>query len=614
MAVASTNAAMDHIGVATALEAAFADGVAAQRSGDLGAAESAYATAHRLAPGEARILANWAEVAAARGAIEDAIARWEAALACPAELAHAGAQPWTRLGALRDAAGRHDEAAAAWREAIRRAPDDRGLWHSLAASLRAAGRYAVAEDAFRQIKRRWPDDSWSQVVLAGLALQRGAFAEALRSFDAAAAAEPANPHVAQARLAFALTDPEETRASLAARHRACAATLARDVPRQLRWRNPADPERPLAVGFLSGDLRNHSVARFLLPMLANRERFAGRTVLYKADVRRDGMTAALIAASDALRSIAGSDDASAARTIGDDGIDVLIDLSGHTVGGRLGVFARQPAPIQLAWIGYPTGTGLDDCLQRVTDAVVDPIGTESESRERLMRLPAPFLCFRPNPDAPAVTPPPSASGASFTFGSFNALHKLTDATIGLWAHVLAAVPRSRLLLKAHGLDDPRIAAAQRARFAAAGLPPDRVAIAAFEPAERDHLARYADMDVALDPTPYAGTTTTCEALWMGVPVVTLCGSLPQARVGASLLGAVGLEDFAVTERDAFVRAAAGLAAAPGRLCEVRASLRERMARSPLCDGARLAQALGDALRATWRGWCAAQSRTREDER
>ncbi|MBL8672640.1 MAG: hypothetical protein JNK11_18425 [Alphaproteobacteria bacterium] len=614
MAVATINTTMGQAGIAAAIESAFADGVAAQRSGDLAAAESAYAAAHRLAPGEPRILANWAEVAAARGAIEDAIARWEAALARPAELAHAGARPWTRLAALRDASGRHDEAAAAWREAIRREPDNRGTWHNLAASLRSAGRYAVAEDAFRYIKRRWPDDGWSPVVLASLALQRGAFADAAQLFDDAAAAEPANAHVAQARLLFALTDPRETRATLAARHRACAATFARDVPRQRQWRNAADPDRPLSVGFLSGDLRNHSVARFLLPLLTNRAHFAGRTILYKNDARRDGMTAALVAASEALRSIAGGDDAAAVQAIGDDGIDVLIDLSGHTAGGRIGVLARHPAPIQLAWIGYPTGTGLDDCLRRITDAVVDPIGAESESQERLLRLPAPFLCFRPNPDSPAVTPPPSTGGAPFTFGSFNALHKLTDATVELWAQALAAVPRSRLLLKAHGLDDPRIAAAQRARFAAVGVPSDRVAIAAFEPAERDHLARYADMDVALDPTPYAGTTTTCEALWMGVPVVTLCGTVPQARVGASLLGAIGLDDLVATESEAFVRSAAGLASTPDRLIELRACLRERMARSSLCDGARLAQALGDALRASWREWCAAQSRMPEDER
>jgi predicted O-linked N-acetylglucosamine transferase (SPINDLY family) len=310
--------------------------------------------------------------------------------------------------------------------------------------------------------------------------------------------------------------------------------------------------------------------------------------------------------ADRWREAAAWDDAQLERAIRDDGIDLLVDLAGHTKLNRLPVLARKPAPLQFTWLGFPDTTGVAAIDFRITDAIADPPGpADALHAEALLRLPGPFLCYLPPPDAPPVRARPA--GVALTFGSFNNLDKLSAQTVALWARVLLAVPESRLLLKSARTRVPEAVERIHAAFAAQGVAPARVVFAAWRERRSDHLAAYADVDVALDTFPYHGTTTTCEALWMGVPVVTRTGGTHVSRVGASVLAHAGLPELVVAGDDAFVAAAAGLAGDAARRAALRAKLRERLAASPLTDAAAFTRGLEDAYRAAWRSWCVAQA-------
>ena len=306
---------------------------------------------------------------------------------------------------------------------------------------------------------------------------------------------------------------------------------------------------------------------------------------------------------DLWRPVTGRSDSEVADLIRADGIDILVDLAGHTAHHRLLAFARRPAPVQVTWLGYPGTTGLDVFDARLVDAITDPPGAERFASEPLLRLPGPFLCYASTHGAPPVAP---GRARSVTFGSFNNPTKLNLPLIERWSEILAAVPDSRLLLKGRTFDDPAIAARWRAAFVGHGIGAARVECRGWNPTTNDHLAAYGEVDIALDNVPYNGTTTTCEALWMGVPVVTLAGDRHSSRVGASLLGAVGLDGLVARDWPGYLATAIRLAADGEERSRLRASLRGRMERSPLMDARRFAQAVERAYRALWSQRCAAR--------
>jgi predicted O-linked N-acetylglucosamine transferase (SPINDLY family) len=290
-------------------------------------------------------------------------------------------------------------------------------------------------------------------------------------------------------------------------------------------------------------------------------------------------------------------------------IDVLLELGGHSAGNRLPGLLGKPAPVIVTAIGYPHTTGVPSVDYRVVDSLTDPPGAEAFATERLLRLDPCFLCYRPPTDAPDVAAPPSStsSDAPIRFASFNALYKLSNEAIALWSRVLNAVPSSVFVLRGAPLDDPAVMSRIRSRFEACGVSGSRVRGVGSVPTTREHLARYEQIDVALDVIPYHGTTTTCEALWMGVPVVSLVGESHASRVGLSLLTNVGHPEWAVRTPDEFVRVASELASDRTRLATIRSGLREQVRRSPLCDEAAYAGRFYAALRECWRTWCASRS-------
>jgi protein O-GlcNAc transferase len=288
-------------------------------------------------------------------------------------------------------------------------------------------------------------------------------------------------------------------------------------------------------------------------------------------------------------------------------VDVLVDLAGHTAEHRLLMFARVPAPVQVAYLGYPNTTGMprSQMHYRLTDALADPPGDADRLHtEELVRLPDVFLCYRPLDDAPPVAPCPCGTTGVVTFGSFNTLEKVTAAQIGLWAQILRRSPGSRLMLKNKSLGDAAVRERVRAAFAAHGVDGERLVLAGPEREPARHLARYNEVDVALDTFPYAGTTTTCEALWMGVPVVTLAGATHRSRVGLSLLTAVGLSELVATAPQQYVDLALAMAGDPPRLKALRETLRDRVRTSCLTDAPRFTRHLEAAYRRMWIAHCA----------
>jgi predicted O-linked N-acetylglucosamine transferase (SPINDLY family) len=340
----------------------------------------------------------------------------------------------------------------------------------------------------------------------------------------------------------------------------------------------------------------HVVVKFFGPVLAHHDRRQVQACCYADLLAPDAVTAKLRGLAAGWRVIHGRSDDEVARQVRQDRIDILVDLAGHT-GNRLGVFARRPAPVQITWLGYPATTGLEAIHYRLTDAVADPPGESGDRVEELVRLPGCFCVFMPSADASPVAAAPCLSRGFVTFGSTHKLAKLNDAVLDVWCRLVQAVPGSRLLVHRDTLRG-RSALALRQRLAARGLGEDRIELRCEAPGG-NHLRVYGDIDILLDAWPWSGHATACEALWQGVPVVTLRGRRHAGRMVASVLECLGLGSLVAETPAEFVAKAAGLAAEAERLAALRESMRERL-RPALCDGAGFTRRLEATYRDLWR--------------
>ena len=368
---------------------------------------------------------------------------------------------------------------------------------------------------------------------------------------------------------------------------------------------PDNPDRPLHIGILSADLRTHSVAYFLEPLLENKPTDVSITCFSLSPSPADETTRRLRAHAAAWHDVAHLDDAQLYAAIQSARIDILLELMGHSGGNRLAALADKPAPIIVSAIGYPNTTGLSAIDFRLVDSISDPPGSESLSTEHLLRIDPCFLCYRP----PAEAPEPAFPQGPIAFGSFNAAAKIGRQTAQLWSAVLNAVPGSRLILKSKDLTESCSQTAVLDRLTRAGISRDRINILSAAATTREHLSQYSAVHIALDAIPYNGTTTTCEALYMGVPVVSLAGDRHSSRVGTSLLAAVGHPEWVAQSPEQFVSIAAELAKDPERLNALRQSLRPTMRISALCDAPAYAARVFAALREQWRANC----RPREEQ-
>jgi protein O-GlcNAc transferase len=478
----------------------------------------------------------------------------------------------------------------------------------LAEAYAHAGRAAECEQTIVRAQAVGADPLSVALNLLGPYLARGAHREAVQMVENAMAQDTANPPsrhaMAFSNVLFSLNYlPDVSVDELMRRHRAWGEKFT--FPAPAAHTNDRTADRALRIGYVSADFRSHSVAHFLMPLLDQHDREQFKIFCYSNTARPDSITQRITGACHAWRPITGMDDDSAARLIGADAIDILVDLGGHSADNRLLLFARKPAPVQVSWLGYPNTTGLPAMDFRISDEICDPaVEHGGGGTETVLRLPDGFHCFEPLATAPDVAPPPCLQRGHVTFGSFNTIAKLSDATLQAWSIILNQAPGSRLVIKNNGMSDAETGRAQRQRMAECGIDPNRVTFLPFEKGPADHLARYGEIDIALDPFPYNGTTTTCEALWMGVPVVTLLGDRHAARVGASLLTRIGRPEWIGATLDEHVRKTVALAADPGELARARMDLRGAMRQSPLCDRMGFARSIEAAFRDVWRRWCA----------
>lgn len=466
--------------------------------------------------------------------------------------------------------------------------------------LRHEGRLQDANDHFRFVAEVEPRNRDAWMALGESALATGRPGEALPLLERAVALTPNDP-VAQEYLLYArLFDPGLEVLDLLAVHKEWVRRFAPTRP------GPAfpakDPDARLNVAFLSPDFRRHSCAFFLEGILRHLDRGQVRVFGYSDTLRPDEDTQRLKQLCDEWRDVTGKSHAAVAGLLRADGIHVALDLAGHSASNRLPAFAVKPAPVQLSYLGYPATTGMDCFDGRIVDALTDPAGFEAHGTEPLVRLDRTFLAYAPPPDAPEPGLPPAGINGFITFGSFNNLAKVNDRVVDLWARVLQECPGSRLLLKSHTLADAGVRRGMLERFKSHGIASDRLDLRGWS-FEGSPLQPYLEVDIALDPFPYAGTTTTCEALWMGVPVVTLEGSRHAGRVGVSLLNAVGHGELVAADEQAYQRIALDLVADEERRLRMREGLRAAMAASSLCDGLGLARQMESLFRRLWREKC-----------
>jgi predicted O-linked N-acetylglucosamine transferase (SPINDLY family) len=616
-------------------EQRFEEAVSLHTAGELAAAERAYLALLAASPDHVRALNNLAQLWSASGRLADAVTLLGRALAlAPGHVnAHCG------LGVALHRLGRLEEAAAALEEALALDPDHLPALNNLAMVLTAlkrperalalfqkalrvdpgcgpalqnlgvllaeAGQLSAAVSCYRKALGLDPRHAPTHGNLANALCKQGLGAEALVHLGKAIELAPGDAALHSNLLLTLHYVDGPTPAALHREHLRWARLRGADRVPARAYRQSRDPDRRLRVGYVSPDLRAHAVAFFLEPILDahDRERFA--LCAYAEVPLADAVTARLRGRFDRWCDTVGLTDACLVDRIVADEIDVLVDLAGHTSHNRLLVFAQAPAPVALSYLGYPDTTAVAAIGYRLTDALADPPGGELPGGEALLRIDGGMHCFRPSADAPEPAPPPRLRNGHLTFGSFHNTAKVGPGCVQRWAKVLAAVPRSRLLLKFPTLADADCAARYRGWFARAGVDPARIEVQGGQFGHREHLAAHGEVDVVLDAFPYHGTTTTCEALWMGVPVLTRAGETHASRVGSSLLAQVGLGDWVARSDEQLVELAVGLDGEPEgqRLAELRTTLRSRMAASPLCDGRRVAAAIEACFRMAWRRFC-----------
>jgi len=549
-------------------------------------------------------------------------------------------EAYNNLGTALEAQGDGDAAADAYRRAVELRPGYGGAYGNLSAALEWLGRPDAATEVRRRRIEAAPGDPQAHSdLLTGMLYHAGDDAEAVLAESRRWAERHEAPLLGKQRQEGDGGAPKPRPASqrsgrgpaggASVEHqvdtlgvgRAVSSTATEKDPhpnplpeyREREKRGIATDnlfltvsERVLRVGYVSGDFRAHPVARFFAPMLACHDRRQFAVTCYSHVARGDSVTEQLKKRADAWRDIAALSDDAAAELIRRDRIDILVDLCGHMPFNRLSLFARRPAPVQVTYLGYPATTGMSSMDWRITDARHDPPGeTERFHTERLARIEGGCWCYQGDDDGPAVNDLPALSGQPFTFVMFNRLVKVTPAIVRLWTRIMSATPNSRLMFLATERGDLQDSTLEM--FVREGFPMDRLVSVGRRP-RRPYMQLFHRADLALDTFPYAGHTTTCDALWMGVPAVTLAGRTHVARAGLAVMESVGLVEFVARSGDEYVAIATRWAGDLPRLREVRIGLRRHLARSPLCDPQRLTRGIESAYREMWVRWCGGQAK------
>lgn len=563
-------------------------------------AEVLYRQANTLAGGHASALLDLSDILIKRGRHREASEVLFTLVALRPKMAGAHLNLGVALVGLKQTAHAVDKL----KRALELDPDLRVAHVNLSNIYNSDGRPTAAEEEARAALADKPDDPSALLCLANALQSQGEFAESIPALRRIIALEP-DSRVAWSNLLFGLNYLQDiTPEALDAEHRRFGEQFTPAQPRTrgafLRDRNP---DRKLRIGYVSPDFRGHVVGLFVKPVFEAHDRSRVEVYCYFTHTESDAMTPQFRELADIWRDASGLTDDEVERMVLADDIDILVDLAGHTGSNRLPAMARRLAPVQVTWLGYPHGTGVAAMDWRITDDRADPAPVaDAHHVERLYRMPNTFLVYSPITNAPEVTPPPSTKSGCVTFGSYNNYQKVTDRTLRLWKRILDGVPGSRLVMKTMAMGDEGLQAQVRARLDGLGIPADRVQLLGPVASYIDHLASLANVDIALDTFPYNGTTTTCEALLMGVPVIGLVGDRHASRVTVSLLDALGLDELLATNEDDYVTKAVALAGDPGRLVRLREEIRPRLMKSRLVDMQRFVTHLETAYRSMWKDW------------
>jgi protein O-GlcNAc transferase len=545
------------------------------------------------------------------------------------------ASAWHLIGVVAQQQGKHHVAAESLEKTILLDPLDTDAYYNLAATYLAIEKIEAALQAYQKAIELRPDFTAAHYNLGNLYAQRQQLSKAECCYRKAVDLQPELAQV-HANLGFTLLyqgkispaidsfqkalerNPNSTVAQdnlLLAMHYATCLDPLEVFLNHKKWGSHlsqmavpwplsiAVPKQKLRIGYLSPDFCTHSVSYFFEPLLAHHDTETYEIYCYACIGDGDETTTHLRSLASHWRECAHLSDLEIAEQIHVDRIDILVDLAGHTTNNRLRVLAYKPASIQITYLGYPGTTGLPTVDYRITDLWADPLSNDAYYTEKLLRLEAGFLCYAPPLSAPSVSSLPAARNGYITFGSFNNLPKMNPSVVALWAEILLAVPNSRLLLKSPPFADAQIKQDYQDLFAFFNIPAERLIFRGRLPNREDHLACYGQIDIALDPFPYNGTTTTCESLWMGVPVITLAGVTHASRVGLSLLSCLGLENLVAKTPEQYLQIAIELATDKQKLEDFRTSIRFWMASSSLCDGETFARQVEALYLKIWQEKC-----------
>jgi len=564
---------------------------------------AAFRRAIQLKPDFQEAYSNIGNALWEQGHLDEAVAVYRRAL----QLKPDSVEMNNSLGSVLRDQGRLDEAIAVYRRALELKPDSAETLNNLGSMHWDQGRLDEAVAAYCRAIQLQPDFAMGFYNLGNVLTVQGALDEALAAGRQAIQLKPDDAGMHSNLLLGLHYLPDFVPGEVFLEHSTWAEVHAQPVARlSADHVNDPDPGRRLRVGYISPDFREHPVAYFVEGLLGEHDRAQVESYCYADLMREDGFSERLRQHAGQWRRITGMADSQVADLIAKDGIDILVDLAGHTARNRLLVFARKPAPVQVTWLGYCDTTGLRAMDYRLTDGYADPPGTtEHLHTEQLVRLPDIFACFRPAVDSPDVLALPALARGHVTFASFHTLAKINGPLLERWVRILIEVPGSRLLMAASGLDEESQQRRLRDVFAGRGVDGQRLEFNGRQ-SMRDYLALHNAVDVLLDCDPFTGHTISCHALWMGVPVVTLAGKTHCARMVGSVLSTLGLPELIGASADQYVEIAVKLAGDLPRLEQLRTTLRERMRNSPLTDAPRFARNVEAAYRQMWRAWCAKQ--------
>ena len=579
-------------------------GSALKELGMLDEAGACYSQALKLHPALAEAHYNLGLVLQKQGKLDDALACYRRALNIKPD----DAPVHNALGAALCEREQYQQALEYFRRAIEFEPGGVDGHFNMAITLAAIGQLDTAIASFQQALEIDPDNRDAHLGLGNVFKDLGEYGPALQSVRRALELDP-HCVLAHNNLLFIHNYVAGQPPSFSFADAQCfGQVMARLARPYTDWPNTLAPDRRLRIGLVSGDLGDHPVGYFLESVLAALSSQASDRLELFAYSNRDDQdvtSTRLAAHCKDWHSVARLSDEALAQRIREDGIDILIDLSGHTARNRLAMFARKPAPVQLTWLGYLATTGLTAIDYVIADEWTLPKEAEAHFTEKVWRLPGSYICFTPPVHESLPGPLPAITNGYVTFGSCNNLSKMNDDVVDLWSRVLQAVPNSRLLLKSTQLHAASVRKKVIDRFGVHGIDAERLILKALVP-RGEHLMTYCEMDIALDPFPYPGITTSVESLWMGVPVLSLAGEQFLSRQGVGLLMNAGLPDWVASDPQDYVARAARHAGDLQTLSSLRSGLRQRVLASPIFDAPRFARHFEDALRGMWRTWCAAR--------